>query len=174
MAVRSPGVSGTIEHMFGTGFDHLTKIDAVIIIRDQGKVIVGHYCNSWSQEEKQIFEEKVFAKWEETTTEHAELSIFELDNMLISYSRLTDCTIFIVAKNTCNELILDMVQEEIYCVLDLLFDGKVSQSTIEEQIEKIYFMFDELFEHGFIVESSADVIAARVLLADDNKFESNH
>lgn len=157
-----------------TGFDHLSRIDAVIIMDDTGNLIMSHYFTDWCSDVKdqKKFEDEVFVQWGESSS--SELSIFELDGMLVSYSRLTDCSMFIVAKNTANELIMDLVQENIYCALDLIFNGKISKNVIKEQIERMCMLLDEMFEFGFIVEISPEIIAARVMLVDDNTFLSNH
>jgi hypothetical protein len=112
----------------------------------------------------------VYEKWTEMA--QSEVSIFEMNDMLISYSRLPGCTVFVVGKNTCNELILDMIQENIFAVLDIILDGGISKESIEKQIERVYCMLDEMLEQGFIMEETPEVVAARVLLEDDNKFIS--
>lgn len=148
-------------------FQDITKIKCIFFYSQTGsRITAQYYDNSIPEEKRTDFENAIYTR----ASANFDAQVMQHDEYIVVFRKSDDVCAFIVGDLKCNELLLDEVLDTIFNALSLVFK-KVTSETLVQQIDLLYLLLDETIEQGYIFEGDPEIVAARVLLKNDNAFQ---
>ncbi|CAH2047823.1 unnamed protein product, partial [Thlaspi arvense] len=138
------------------------KVKNILLLDSEGKrVAAKYYTDDWpTNTAKQAFERTVFTKTQKTNA-RTEVEVIALENNIIVYKFVQDLHFFVTGGEEENELILASVLEGLFDAVNLLLRGNVDKREALDNLDLIFLCFDEIIDGGIVLETDANVIAAK-------------
>ncbi|MCO5571138.1 hypothetical protein L7F22_024871 [Adiantum nelumboides] len=140
-------------------------IKNILLLDSEGKrVAVKYFCDEWpNHASKLAFEKSVFTKTQRTNA-RAEAEIGMFDGYIVVYKFVSDLHFYVTGGDDENELILATVLQGFFDAVSLLLRNNVDKRTVLENLDLIFLCIDEIVDGGIILETEANVIAAKVAM----------
>ncbi|KAH7299165.1 hypothetical protein KP509_25G075600 [Ceratopteris richardii] len=86
------------------------------------------------------------------------------DGYIVVYKFIADLHFYVTGGDDENELILATVLQGFFDAVSLLLRNNVDKRTVLENLDLIFLCIDEIVDGGIILETEANVIAAKVAM----------
>ncbi|KAK8559889.1 hypothetical protein V6N13_016622 [Hibiscus sabdariffa] len=86
------------------------------------------------------------------------------DNNIVIYKFVQDLHFFITGGDDENELVLATVLQGLFDAISLLLRNALDKREALENLDIIFLCFDEVVDHGMILETDANVLAGKVAI----------
>ncbi|KAG0147541.1 hypothetical protein CROQUDRAFT_670436 [Cronartium quercuum f. sp. fusiforme G11] len=107
--------------------------------------------------DQRAFEQTV---WEKTKKSTGDILIIQ--NQLVLYRSIIDMTIYVVAQESENELMLHTFLNSFCDAISILLRNQVEKRSVLENLDLVSLCLDEMVDDGIILETDAVAIASRV------------
>ena len=147
-------------------FHDLTRIKCIFLYSQSGtRITAQYYDNTIPEDKRASFENAIHSR----ASSDFDSQVMQHDDYIVVFRKVDDVCLYVVSDLKANELLLDEIIDTIFTALSLIFK-KTSADSLIQQIDLLYLLLDETIEQGFVFEGDPEVVAARVLLKDDNAF----
>jgi hypothetical protein len=151
---------------FRMPFEDLTRVRAVFIWMSTGSKIIGQYYDDYITEpNRAAFETGLI----ERVREETKGEILEYKECIVVFKSINDTLVILVGDAKINELIFAQLLQSLEAAIGLVFRTPGAAAFLLQR-ENVYLLLDETIDQGFVMEGNSEVIAARVLLKEDNAF----
>ncbi|XP_058099086.1 coatomer subunit zeta-2-like isoform X2 [Magnolia sinica] len=139
------------------------SIKNILLLDSEGKrVAVKYYSDDWpTLGAKLAFEKSVFTKTQKTNA-RSEVEITMFESYIVIYKFIQDLHFFVTGGDDENELILATVLQGFFDAVGHLLRSNVDKRSALENLDLILLCLDEIVDGGIILETDANVIAAKV------------
>ncbi|GMI72377.1 hypothetical protein like AT3G09800 [Hibiscus trionum] len=137
----------------------------ILILDSDGKrVAVKYYSDEWPTHSAKLnFEKSLFARTLKSNARtEAEITMF--DSNIVIYKFVQDLHFFITGGDDENELVLATVLQGLFDAISLLLRNALDKREALENLDIIFLCFDEVVDHGMILETDANVLAGKVAI----------
>jgi len=141
----------------------IPSIAAVLLLDGDGKRILVRYYRSLfgSSAEETAFEKKLFDKTSRTNAK-SEAEIIILDGLVTVYRNSSDVWMYVVGRQTENELVLVNVLSALHEALTSLLRAPPDKRLLLDNFDTLLISIDEMIDSGMILETDAQAIVNRV------------
>ncbi|EGF98397.1 uncharacterized protein MELLADRAFT_73607 [Melampsora larici-populina 98AG31] len=118
--------------------------------------------NGFSSQLRTLKDQRAFEKtmWEKTRKSTGDILIIQ--NHLVLYRSIIDMTIYVVAQESENELMLQTLLNSFFDAISILLRNQVEKRSVLENLDLVSLCLDEMVDDGIILETDAVAIASRV------------
>ncbi|KAH9817186.1 Longin-like domain-containing protein [Melampsora americana] len=118
--------------------------------------------NGFSSQLRTLKDQRTFEKtmWEKTRKSTGDILIIQ--NHLVLYRSIIDMTIYVVAQESENELMLQTLLNSFFDAISSLLRHQVEKRSVLENLDLVSLCLDEMVDDGIILETDSAAIASRV------------